>query len=321
MDGVSHALGLAAISNLMGSGNGENLSACDNIEYSPSSCGTGSGAAGYSFCNGTNPYAASISGGDSQVHAKTSNCNGDSTATGCAGGDPPFTVTDLSGTTYNFSNVSLGSIWFPTLEDRNGNIVQVSGCEGCGSTPTIVVDSLGRTIISIAHSGGSYPPTAYSVGGLTYTPSYTTATASFSASAGATFVGPALPPNVTCTANFTVNDSGTTALQEISTLALPNGKQFTFHYDPTWGLLDEVDYPDGGWVKYTWKLSDNNSQVAQFSGENYKNPSIPPYVGACNYQYRTPVVATRTVGFSAGSSAAQTQTFTYNSGNNGQHHK
>jgi hypothetical protein len=90
-------------------------------------------------------------------------------------------------------------------------------------------------------------------------------------------------------------------------VSLPNGQEYTFKYDPQYGLLNEIDYPNGGWIKYTWKLNDTASDFvsipATYSG--------PPTYGFCNYEYQTPVVWTRTVGYTKGGSAALTQTFTY----------
>jgi hypothetical protein len=116
---------------------------------------------------------------------------------------------------------------------------------------------------------------------------------------------------VTCVAYFTVADVPHSVVQ---TLSGPNGQSYTFHYDSTYGLVNEIDYPGGGWVKYTWKLSDTLSTLATFAG---LQSGQPPVSGACNYEYQTPVIATRTVGYSANSAAAQTQTFQYSTTWNG----
>ena len=42
----------------------------------------------------------------------------------------------------------------------------------------------------------------------------------------------------------------------IQSIELPNGTYYNFKYDPTYGLLNEIDYPDGGKVVYTWGWSD-----------------------------------------------------------------
>jgi len=118
-----------------------------------------------------------------------------------------------------------------------------------------------------------------------------------------------------CTHSLTVQGN----VGGIRSLALPNGTSYTFYYgsdnpDPSlsnpYGLLSEVIYPDGGWVKYTWKLSDNLSSVAIYAGLGAQPPSTA-YPNICTLQYSTPVVATRQVGFGSGG-AVLTQTFTYN---------
>jgi RHS repeat-associated protein len=84
-----------------------------------------------------------------------------------------------------------------------------------------------------------------------------------------------------------------------------------------YGLVNELVYPDGGWVKYTWKMSNSDpnnpyAQSAFFSGNGMLNgtPDGNTYPQGCALKYNTPVLATRTVSFD-GVTVAQTQTFTY----------
>ena len=58
-------------------------------------------------------------------------------------------------------------------------------------------------------------------------------------------------------------------------------------------------------------MSDTNNELASFNAKQ-SNTTFPPLTGYCDYRYQTPVVATRTVGYSQGSAASLTQTFTYN---------
>ena len=251
--GVGHALGLAAISPSTNSFHDCTRTPLTGGEY----------------------YAASGIGGDSQVRANSNTCNGSSSTSSsdCYSGAPAFTVTDAVGTVYKFvSGIQQNgeAFLFPYIEDRNGNSINVNGCEGCG-TPLTVTDTLGRQLINISYQSlggggtGPYVPASYTIGGLSYTPAYTTGSVNWTA--GSQQVDIPTDPPVSCNASFTVSGSGGAALQS---LTLPNGKQYTFHYDPTWGLISEVDYPDGGWVKYTWKLSDTYSTVGLFDG-TYSN--------------------------------------------------
>ena len=92
------------------------------------------------------------------------------------------------------------------------------------------------------------------------------------------------------------------------TITLPNNKTYTFSYDSTYGLLNEIIYPDGGWVKYTWEMSPVYTQSAVYSGLEQSGYLLQ---NGCVYLYKTPVVQTRQVSFD-GSTVALTQTFTYN---------
>ena len=263
---------------------------------------------GSDACADSLPFAASSGGGDSQVRSSSSYCNGvDSESSDCFDGKPAFKVTDAEGTVYSFlagGNVSGPAFQFPHIEDRNGNGIGVSGCVYCTNVPLTVTDSLGRQLINISYKG--WQPTGYTVGGLSYTPVYTTTSAHWSANP--IQINPGTDPDVACNANFEVTGTETPA---IGSLQLPNGKQYTFKYDPVWGLLSEVDYPDGGWVRYTWKLSDTRSTLASFDGLYPPSYTNSVAAGACNYRYQTPVVETRTVGYAPGSPAALTQTFAY----------
>jgi hypothetical protein len=244
----------------------------------------------------------------------------------------PFTVTDKFGTVYNFPWIGAlygkdGTYFFfpSTLEDRNGNVMNVSVNTGpnfivppLGET---VTDTIGRPVIQTSRAASDPGPTTYVVGGLTYKITYTTATASYTLPSQP--VGPAVPSQDTCSPTFVVPNSapgtGNTLPPNsgisnvIQSITLPNGKQYVFHYDNNpYGLISEIDYPDGGWVKYTWKLSDEMSDFAGFNGSFFLFGQIQAAPAICNYIYKTPVVDTRTVGFSSGTTPSLTQTFTYN---------
>jgi RHS repeat-associated protein len=330
--GASHMLGLAGISSSpLGTGasqggtGSETASACAGATYSPTQCAY-QAEDGFTACTGGFTYDAVASAGDGEVAAKSDHCTG-YTVTGypplpadCQYGDPSFTVTDPHGTVYSFPSMSgpdgSGTLaeYPQTIEDRNGNILtmNLSQVNSGLSGPVTLTDTLGRVVVSIADGSGGYP-SSYTVGGLEFNPTWETATttATFSSPDAAQIDVPPSSGNgydiVPCTASFAVQNATVTGM---STLSLPNGQSYTFKYDPEWGLVNEIDYPDGGWVKYTWKMSDTNSELATFNAKQ-SNTGFPPLTGYCNYRYQTPVVATRTVGNSKGSAASLTQTFTY----------
>ena len=109
----------------------------------------------------------------------------------------------------------------------------------------------------------------------------------------------------------------------ISQISLPNGQSYHFFYgsdnpDPNfqnpYGSLSEIDYPSGGSVKYTWKLSDNLNELAVYTGGEPDGETfngVRPVRDGCIYQYQTPVVASRQVFYGGSTSPAETQTFLY----------
>jgi hypothetical protein len=173
-----------------------------------------------------------------------------------------FTVTDESGTTYFFDGNGLYDAnnqvnWENPykIEDRNGNeITYPSG---------IPTDTLDRTIINSV-SGG------LQIGGLVYPPP--TCSGSFPISTSVNysvpnshqFVGTLTNGDtaVSCPTD-TMNMTVTGTQPAVSGIALPtstvsNPQQYTSYYGTfirggtanSFGLLNEVTYPDGGWVKY-----------------------------------------------------------------------
>jgi RHS repeat-associated protein len=219
---------------------------------------------------------------------------------------PAVTFSEQDGTSYYFR-----SRYSPTaypifelpyqIEDRNGNTISLQ------SDSITYKNTMGQQIPSPLNQ----PTTSVSVGGLSYGLQYHSETPSYTLNAQQ--IDPP-PSGFYCTYFLTPqNDTG-----GVHSLSLPNGTSYTFYYGADnpdsslrnpYGLLSEIIYPDGGWVKYTWKQSDTFSNVAIFAGLGQPPPSTP-YPNTCALQYSTPVIATRQVGFGSGG-AALTQTFTY----------
>lgn len=326
--GASHMLGLAGISDVQnGSGSGaqaEDPSACAGATYNNTDCFSqqeiGAGAEG---CQGGPTYQPYSVGGDDEVIALSDYCTGLYPAGGptppmdCVNGTPAFTVTDSNGTTYSFppgmtpqGSGSCGGgpfIVYPTqIEDRNGNILQDNMVTSGSSQIMQVTDTSGRILFSPWCGGGN----GFYVGNLYFTTTWTTTQPNFSEQPNVDYAQIDPPPssyNVFCSATFAIAPSN--PMTVLRALTLPNGQQYGFKYDSTYGLVNEIDYPDGGWVKYTWGLADEKNELGSFAGKFTQNESIPPVVGACNYIYKAPVVKTRTVGYSQGSAPALTQSF------------
>jgi len=226
-----------------------------------------------------------------------------------------LTVADKLGTTYNFlggdvlpNGNALLDYYLPnSIADRNGNVVTVSGTNSGAVTLT---DPAGRNVISTDGFGLSGTTNHITTLSGTYQVIWKTAS-------GTNTVIPSqlvyADPNGGCSAPPGLAGGGVV----ISTIALPNGQQYKFYYgsdnpDPNFnnpfGLLSEIDYPSGAWVKYKWKLNDTMSELADTASTSGAGGLIQD---ACIYLYKTPVVAQRTVGFGGSSTPNLTQTFSY----------
>jgi RHS repeat-associated protein len=236
------------------------------------------------------------------------------TTAGSGNINPPAQVHDADGTVYYFSDPerNTGSNLVTSIpdyiEDRNGNKISIiPGSKGGSFT---VTDTAGRTLTSNG-LGPSGTTNTVSVGGLNYKVAWTSTSPNFAFPSKFVWV---VPGNYTCATPFPSVTSGETA---ISSITLPNGKQYKLYYgndNPNgisnpFGLLSEIDYPSGGWVRYTWKMSDQYSEGIVYDAQTIGGGSV--FEEGCQVEVKTPVVATRTVGFGPGSTPALTQTFTY----------
>lgn len=267
-----------------------------------------------------------FNGGDSQVKSTfTEDCGNGFFSSGnggieCQFANSPVKVLDGAGTIYSFpANFSTGNAdavpptaqigEYPTsIEDRNGNVINFSVA---GSGALSATDTAGRAVLSFNSPTGT-GPTTITAGALTYTIAYKP-TASYSYSVP----GETLPPptgvtgtDTVCSFTGTAAWTATGSSSNISTLTLPNGQQYTFQYDPTYGLLNEIDYPDGGKVTYTWGFPSDYSTNALFAGSQ-NNGTGPTLSNACNFLYSTPVITSRQVSFGGSSSPSLTQMFYY----------
>jgi RHS repeat-associated protein len=103
------------------------------------------------------------------------------------------------------------------------------------------------------------------------------------------------------------NITGTPSV--ISKITLPNNTSYQFSYDSTYGLLDKITYPTGGYVSYTWGLN----PLSEFA--SFETPGGTTLNG-CHYHYDTPAVLHRYVSFDGVNIALQ-QDFTYSINWNG----
>lgn len=232
-------------------------------------------------------YQEVDSGGDDQYRANL------------GGGETPYVV-DAAGTVYSFGYAGLGSNGLITsllpasIEDTNGNIVKFSGNSNGSFTQT---DTLGRTAVSA--SGFRQTGNTVSVLGLSnpYVITWGTANTNFT-----TTNYNVIPQQTGCTFQASDTVSGSPV---ISSITLPNNKQFRFTYEGTFGQLSKITYPSGGYVQYTWGFNPY-SGLATFPANT---PGGPPY-STCEFVYSKPAVTDRYVSFD-GTTLALHQNFSY----------
>ncbi|MGH9466772.1 MAG: hypothetical protein ACRD1Y_05400, partial [Terriglobales bacterium] len=155
---------------------------------------------------------------------------------------------------------------------------------------------MGRTALSASGFGTSGNTIA--VSGLSNPYTITWGTASSNYAINATSLTPGCPAG-----GGTV--SGTQNV--ITAISLPNGQQYTFAYDPTYGTLDRVTLPDGGFVSYVWGINPLSEQETEIY---YPNGVTQGTTINCLYDVDAPAVMSRYESFD-GSTFAQEQDFSY----------
>ncbi len=236
---------------------------------------------------GTNPAYSYLSEGDITYRASLS-------LSGTLPGG--LSVADPDGTTYSFSpsiSAFTGSALASRIEDRNGNFVQIQDNGGGAFTET---DSAGRTVLS--SSGFDTSGNTLTVSGLGAPYSLNWESASYDLATDWTLFLDNAPPGNLCYAALQLPGS----LAVVQSITIPNGEQYTFQYDPTYGLLSQITYPSGAWVKYTWGVN------AQAATDDFPDSAGDP--NSCVWRYGKVALASRTVSFD-GVHTALSQTFQY----------
>ncbi len=185
------------------------------------------------------------------------------------------TVTSPDGAVVQFPNGALpaSGILASSLTDRNGNAVAYAVNAGGGLTLT---DTLGRVFST---SGFAQPTDTITVPGMADT--YAVAWATEPASGTVSVVGD--PASSPCP-NTTAAIHGGAAVTSIAT---PEGT-YTFSYDPYYGVVDRITYPNGGYIRYVWGVNAQSepAQLQQWNGSSYQ---------ACYARFDNPVITDRYV--------------------------
>jgi hypothetical protein len=196
---------------------------------------------------------------------------------------PSVTVTDGNGTIYAFPGGGLTLPFYSVtslaanVTDRNGNAVTITGKSGGAVTYS---DTLGRTVLSTSGMGGN--PDTITVGGLgaAYKAYWGPASASFPNAVIDYFPGTSKPCPTSWSASSKV----------VSEIDLPNKKKFTFTYDSTYGMMTQIGYPSGGYVRYVWGLN----KYAEAGAWQFHS-SGGDYIWACRYGF--PAITDRYVSY------------------------
>ena len=215
----------------------------------------------------------------------------------------PMTVSSQDGTTYTFNvgaaDGCFGSSDWPgstlpsTIEDRNGNIITISGPPTVCTGSFTATDTLGRTVLS--SSGFGKTGNTIAIPGLSpYTLTWGSVSPNYSP--GSTWDNPGDPA---CSSAFA--GPGGAPIPVITAITLPNGQHYTLTYDPTYGLLTKITYPNGGYISYAWGLNSRSDFVA------VQDDNGAPQ--QCLYTYDTPALTHRYVSFD-GATIAEQQDFT-----------
>ena len=215
---------------------------------------------------------------------------------GAAGGN--LLVAGADGTTYTFLSVAAGNAGAGTLrvssvEDRNGNQENFA-YSASPSTAFTITDTLNRSVISA--SGFGITGDTISTSGLVnpFTLTWATATSNFSISS----VQVHGPPSGSC---WTPAGPSNTTDNVVTKLLLPNGQSYTFQYDSSYGQVNKIIYPSGGYVSYSWGLNSLSASI-YFPGGGFP-------VG-CLYEYDRPAILHRYISYD-GSTIAFQQDFAY----------
>jgi RHS repeat-associated protein len=238
----------------------------------------------------TQPYNV-LSGADDFYSATISGANGFTGGT--------VTVVGVDGTVYNFPNAGWQNPGFgvntllpSTIEDRNGNIVTISQGSGGKITET---DTAGRLAVSISAPVGTNGTVGVSGLSNPYTIRWETMNPSY----GSQYeqLGESYP---NCDWLGQGANEGSNGV--IKSIELPNGEYYTFGYG-SYGLLNQITYPTGAVVNYTWTTPSSPNGEIEFP-DNGNNQT------GCLYAYYAPMVTQRTVKFD-GVHTALVQNFSY----------
>jgi YD repeat-containing protein len=170
-----------------------------------------------------------------------------------SGWDLPAFVTYPDGTKF-YGNAAPGSSSM-AVEDSNGNYLTSSGTGESGT----VTDSLGRPLYTVTDSSMAGTSSFTHPTDIT---TYTTGTpAHYTLTWGRTNFGFNFPRP---TSDDVIGSSGypgavgpgpgTGSIEVLQSILLPDSTSYEFTYDTTYGVIRQINFPTGGYVRFTWGI-------------------------------------------------------------------
>jgi RHS repeat-associated protein len=215
----------------------------------------------------------------------------------------PQVIAARDGTVYHLGQsvpAGPGPGYIPdVIEDSNGNKITIVDSSPQNPSPFnirsfAVSDDIGRPLVSSSGIGSNGD--TVQIAGISNP--YTLAWSQQSVNFSTTWTNINPPPVGLCQPVGTASSSPRPA---ISAITLPNGKQYTFGYDSTYGLLNKITYPSGAYVSYQWGV---NAQ------SGYQTQPLGTTKTICEYVYDRPAILHRIVSFDGVTPALQ-QDFAY----------
>jgi RHS repeat-associated protein len=230
---------------------------------------------------------------------------------------------DQDGTTYQFlPSIGSGQVvgyccaagsLATSITDRNGNTITLnSPANGYGLAANAYTDTVGREVVSWSGLGSSSGDTL-SISGLSnITVHWTTVYTGNYAMGSQPLPGNQSP-------NCQVPSTGPSSSQlGVSEIDLPNNTKYAITYDSEnpllydanpsqgpYGVVGQINFPDGGYVRYKWGLDTNSQGIYQSVIFN----TVPAQQLTCILSYDAPAVVERIV--NDGTRNVLDQTFSY----------
>ena len=210
-------------------------------------------------------------------------------------------VSDADGTIYSFLATSgntccVNIAYVQQVEDRNGNILKMSYLTNTGPGFSIT-DTLGRSALSVSSFGNSTDTITVPQFGNNFTLTWGTVTSNFAVPSEQVI------NSNTCPAIPGVSNASASTITSIS-LPNPNSQPYQFQYDQTYGVINKIIYPSGGYVSYVWGPDPGTNPYS--ADIHFNNASSQP----CFFNYNKPVILHRYVSFDGQTTAFQ-QDFSY----------